>query len=427
MRIVQVPIGSARMPPKEGGAPLQVIFHTSKHLAKMGHEVVILDSRYSSQDAPIENINGVKIVRLNFRKIPVPKSSKMPRYLRFALNELNTILFALKASSYLTRNSNNIDIIHLHATSVGVVLSLLNRKLRGKMFYTSHLGQWVLRGTKRLTILERIHILFDSYLIKQVAKVIALNESARDSFVSVGKVSPDNIAVVPNGVDTEFFNPVLDVEETRRKYGLEEKFTVLFVGQLTKIKGIEHLIKAADIIINEFGYKDTLFVLVGPLTFGTLEKPIDMEEMLGYIRQHQLESNLIFTGALPLEEVKRLYVASDIFVLPSLAEGDPLVVVEAMASGTPIVGTKVGGIPQKVRDGWNGFLIDPENERQLADKIKYLIDNPEERKRMGVNSRRYAEEEFDWRKVAERLSLVYQTNQHITHQRANPNEETSTQ
>lgn len=409
MRIVQVPIGSARMPPKEGGAPLQVIFHTSKHLAKMGHDVVIPDSRYSLEDAAVEYIDELKIVRLNFRKVPVPKSPKMPRYLRFALNELNTVLFALKVSRYLTKNSQNIDVIHLHATSVGLVLSLLNRKLRGKMFYTSHLGQWVLRGTRRLSILERIHVFLDSYLIRQVAKVVALNDLAKESFITIGRVNPQKVVVVYNGVDTEFFKPTLGVEETRKKYDLEGKFTVLFVGHLSKIKGVEYLVKAADIIINEFGNKDTLFMLVGRLTFGTLEKPIDMKEMHSYIRRHQLESNIIFTGALPLEEVRRLYVASDIFVLPSLAEGDPLVVVEAMASGKPVIGTKVGGIPHKVRDGWNGFLIDPADERQLANKIKYLIDHPEERKKIGANSRRYAEEEFDWKKVAERLSLVYQS------------------
>jgi len=78
-----------------------------------------------------------------------------------------------------------------------------------------------------------------------------------------------------------------------------------------------------------------------------------------------------------------------------------------MASGKPVIATKVGGIPKKVRDGWNGFLIDPADEQQLAEKIRYLIDNPQERQRMGENSRRYAEEKFDWQKVAEKLLLVY--------------------
>jgi glycosyltransferase involved in cell wall biosynthesis len=69
----------------------------------------------------------------------------------------------------------------------------------------------------------------------------------------------------------------------------------------------------------------------------------------------------------------------------------------------------VGGIPNKIRDGWNGFLIDPGNEQQLAEKIAYLIDNRDDRQRMGENSRRYAEEEFNWGKVSERLLAVYQS------------------
>jgi starch synthase len=414
MRIVQVPVGCARMPPRDGGAPLQVIFHTSKHLAQMGHEVAILDSRYGPDDQAIEYVDGVKIVRLRFRKIPVPTSSKIPRYLRFALNELNAILFALRASGYLARNGKEIDIIHLHVTSVGSLICFLNRKLRHKMFYTSHLGQWALRGTTRLTLLEKVHVFFDAILMRRVAKVVALNDLARDSFVGVGKVKPENVVVIPNGVDTQFFNPIMDIEAVKKKYDLDGKLLVLFVGQLTKIKGVEHLIKAANAIVNEFGHKNVVFVLAGPVTFGTLEKPVDMRDMLNYIGVHNLERNILFTGLLSLNEVRKLYVSSDMFVLPSLAEGDPLVVVEAMASGRPVIGTKVGGIPHKIRDGWNGFLVEPANEWQLAEKIEYLIDNPEERRRMGANSRRYAEEEFDWAIIANRLLQAYQNSSFVS-------------
>ena len=407
MRIVQVPVGSVRMPPKEGSAPLQVIFNISKQLAKIGHEVIILDRRYSKDDPAIEAIEELKIVRLTSAQVRIPGFSRTPPFIRFALAELNLLLFVLKVSRYLRKNSRNIDIIHFHLTSVGLILSILNRKLRRNMFYTSHVGHWAL-ATKRLSILDRMYLFLDSYLMRRVARVIALNHSAKENFMSLGKVKAENIAVVPNGVDTEFFDPSINVEEAVKRYRLEGRSTVLFVGRLAKIKGVEYLVQGADIVVNDFGCKDTLFLLVGPLAFDAMEKPLNIEEVLGYIRHHQLESNIIFTGALSIEDVRALYVASEIFVLPSLVEGDPLVVMEAMASGKPIIGTKVGGIPEKVRDGWNGFLVDPADERQLADKIKYLIDNPEERKRMGANSRQYAEEEFDWKKVAERLSLVYQ-------------------
>ncbi len=102
-----------------------------------------------------------------------------------------------------------------------------------------------------------------------------------------------------------------------------------------------------------------------------------------------------------------MYVACDIFVLPSFGEGDSIALKEALASGKPLIGTNIGGILAQIEDGWNGFLIEPANEKQLAERIMYLIDNEEERIRMGENSRKLAEEEFDWRKIAERYLEVY--------------------
>ena len=405
MRIVQVSVGSVRMPPKEGSAPLQVIFNTSKHLVRLGHQVVILDRQYTKDDPAVEQLEGVEIVRLKVMQFPFGRA---PAFVRFVLAELNAALFALSVSSYLRNNSSKIDVIHLHLTSIGLIVSILNRKLRKKIVYTCHLGEWELSGRK-LSLFERVHLFLDPYLMRRVNRVIALNDSARERFVSESRINANKIVVVHNGVDTDFFRPYTEIgQSTRKKYGLEGKLAVLFVGRMARIKGVEHLVNAANMLVNDFGYGNAVFVLVGPFTFDATEKPINKEEMLGYIKRQRLDRNIVLTGSLPLEEVRALYAASDIFVLPSLAEGDPLVTLEAMASGKPVIGTRVGGIPHHIRDGWNGFLIDPANEQQLADKIKYLIDNPEERKSMGVNSRKYAEEEFDWSKVAERLLAVYQ-------------------
>jgi glycosyltransferase involved in cell wall biosynthesis len=276
------------------------------------------------------------------------------------------------------------------------------------MFYTCHLSQWAF-AESGLRFSEKIHLLLDAYLMRRVRKVIALSDAAKESFISFGGVKRDNIVVLPNGVDTDFFSPNTPSNEVTNRYSLEGKSTVLFVGRLARIKGVDYLLKAADIIVNKLGYKNTIFILVGPHTFDGVDNPLGMDEILNYIEHHSLDKNILLAGSLPLEGIRVLYAASDIFVLPSLAEGDPLVTLEAMASGKPLIGTKVGGIPHQIRDGWNGFLIDPANEQQLAEKIKHLIDNPEERKRMGVNSRKYAEEEFDWKKVAENLLAVYQS------------------
>ena len=403
MNIVQISSGSAGIPPKKIAAHEIVIFNTAKHLAKMGHELVVLDRKHSKDDLSIDCIEGVKIARLDVMQI---RSGKARGLISFAINELNIVLFVLKVSGYLRRNRQNIDIINLHLTLIGAIIVILNRGLRGKMVYTCHVGQWTLVNSS-LNTLERVHLFIDSFLMKRVAKVIALNDIAKERFTCKVNIKANSIAVVPVGVDIDFFNDDIEVGEIAKRYGLEGKLTVLFVGRLAKIKGVKHLIEAAHIIVNKFKYKDILFVLVGPHAFDATEKPIGQEEILSLIVQHQLEKYVTLTGILPLEEVRMLDVASDIFVLPSLSEGDPLVILEAMASGKPVIATKVGGIPQKVRDGWNGFLINPADEQQLADKIKYLTDNPDERHRMGANSRKFAEEEFNWSKVAEKLSLVY--------------------
>jgi len=95
-------------------------------------------------------------------------------------------------------------------------------------------------------------------------------------------------------------------------------------------------------------------------------------------------------------------------VLPSLADAAPRVIPEAMACGRPVIATNVGGIPTEMKDGESGFLVDPANERQLAEKIKYLIDNPAEAERMGAYGRRLAEEELSPEEMARKLVQVYQ-------------------
>jgi glycosyltransferase involved in cell wall biosynthesis len=263
---------------------------------------------------------------------------------------------------------------------------------------------------KGLRVSDRIHLQLDAYLMRRVRKVIALSEPAKQRFVSLGKVKSENVCVLPIGVDTDFFRPETQTEESiRKRYGWQGKLSVLFVGRLASIKGVEYLMRAADIVINQFGHREVLFVLVGPHTFAGVDKPVDMKKMLDYIGQHEMHDNVILVGSVPRDDTRGLYAACDIFVLPSLAEGDPAVVVEAMASGKPVIGTRVGGTVHKIRDGWNGFLIDPANERQLADRIEYLVLNPEERKRMGANARRFVEDEFDWRILSEKLLHMYES------------------
>jgi colanic acid/amylovoran biosynthesis glycosyltransferase len=204
-------------------------------------------------------------------------------------------------------------------------------------------------------------------------------------------------------VNTIRFNPDIDIGDIKEKYGLTDKITVLFASTFIRLKGVEYLVKAANIVINEFGYKNVMILLVGDLS---VEKEY-VEFMRRVIEEYKLEKNVKIAGFIPWEDVKRLYVASDIYVLPSLEDSVPTSLLEPLACGKPLVGTDIGGITPLIKDDWNGFLVEPADEKQLAEKIKHLIDHPEKWGEMGRNSRKLAEDEFDWRKIADRYLEVY--------------------
>jgi glycosyltransferase involved in cell wall biosynthesis len=392
------------MPPTEGSAPLQVMFSLSKQLARRGHQVVILDRKYLRSDLPRHEVAGVQIERLKVLQIPW---TGMRGPIGFGVAELNAVLFALAVSSYLRKNGSKFDVIHLHLISIGLVVIALNRNLRKKTFYTCHLSQWSL-PTGHVRFLERIHLQVDAFLMRRVRRVFAVNDAAKQSFVSHGRVAPERVSVLPHGVDSEFFHPGTDADVgIQAKYGIAGKTAVLFVGRLAKIKGVEQLLDAADALINRYGYADLVFLVVGPRAFPGVDEPISAEETRAFITGRGLSENVLFTGSLPLAEVRALYAACQVFVCPSHAEAGPLVTVEAMASGVPVVGTRVGGMPHQVVDGWNGFLVDPGDSHDLALRIKYLVDNPMERVRMGTNARAYAEQHFDWKNIATTLEQLY--------------------
>lgn len=217
--------------------------------------------------------------------------------------------------------------------------------------------------------------------------------------------NPDKIALIPNGVDTNRFNPGLDGSAIRRRYGIEDAFVVFTVrGHMPKY-GIEYLIRAAPYLVRQV--RDVIFVIGGD---GPLRK---YHERLAH--ELGVGEHVIFTGVIPWNELPLFYVASDVVVVPSLQEAWGLVVTEAMACGKPVIGSDVGGIRDQVINGWNGFLVPPRNPRTIAEKILYFIENPGEARKMGANGRRLVVEHFDIEKRIDRLVKLYEevlTNSH---------------
>jgi glycosyltransferase involved in cell wall biosynthesis len=407
MRIIQVSRGLFRVPPQKMGGPETALYNLALQSARIGHSVTILDKKYSDEDPTVEYRDGIKIVRLKTRQFQLNRLKKLNKTVSFLVFELNTVLFSYRVSRYLEKHKHEYDVIHFHSTMLGAILVFLNRYQRKIMFYTCHLNTWVLIK-KPLGWLARTAMKFDIYLMKRIKGVIALNNPAKEIFITRGKVLYNNAAVINNGVDTEQFNTNIDTGNIQSKYNLLNKRVILFVGRLCESKGIFYMLKAADILVNKLKYKNAVFIIVGNTFLDDVDEPVTSHKIIKFTEDHGLIPNILLADSLPKEELRALYAFCDVFILPSLAEGDPAVTLEAMACGKPVIATKVGGIPEQIQNGWNGLIIDTRDENQLANKLQFLLDNPSDMERMGKNAREYMEKQRTWRTVTEKYLEFYQ-------------------
>lgn len=219
--------------------------------------------------------------------------------------------------------------------------------------------------------------------------------------IEVGKsrgIPEDKLEYVPLGIDFNKFE-YRDKKELREKYGIDENTTlVLFVGQLIERKGLKYLISALPTIIKK--YKTIKFVIIG-----SGPEKNDLIEMCYKTNMSQFVD---FKGGVPENTMLDYYWMADIFILPSLAEGQPMVIYEAMATENAIIGTNVGGIPDQIKENVTGYLIPPEDSKAICNNILYLLDNPDICVQMGTNSRkRVIEKGWTWECYAKRVLKIY--------------------
>jgi len=185
----------------------------------------------------------------------------------------------------------------------------------------------------------------------------------------------------------------------------KEAVTVGFLGNLMKAKGFLDLLHSAAIVVRR--HPNTKFVVAGPWW---KQEPDNQELAQEIINEHGLSKNVSFIG--PLSDVGKVdfFEQIDLFAFPSRSEGMPIVILEAMAAGCPVISTNnVGAISDVVQEGETGFLIDKGDHIQLASAITRLIDDESLRARMGAAGRKRFESEYTWEKCMRRLGAVFQS------------------
>jgi glycogen synthase len=251
--------------------------------------------------------------------------------------------------------------------------------------------------------------------IQAADAVVAVSGETRKELLQNYEVDPAKIHVIHNGVDVDVFKPK-DPTPVLDKYGISRKKPyLLFVGRITRQKGVIHLVRALDEVS-----RDVQVVLCAGAP-DTREIGQEMETAVRTVQDRRADVHWI-RDMLPVPELVRFYSGAALFVCPSIYEPFGIINLEAMATGCPVVASRVGGIPEAVADGETGVLVsfegrgapdfEPKNpalfSRDLAKAINSLLSTESKRKQLGEAGRRRVEKYFSWKVIARKTFGLYQ-------------------
>jgi len=367
---------STDFPPNTGGIAAHV-YELSKALVKEGNDVFVLTGKKNFNDKKYEEIDGIKVCRTYFPRV------RLLWILVYALPVWLKLRWLIK--------NKDIDIIHHHNIFADALIAKFTSKV--SKVQTEHSSSFLeARETGKHKRLHR-------WLLSNTDYVIGPSQELVDAIVGIG-VNRANASFIPNGVDTEKFNPRLRGDEIKEKHGIKSDEKVILCPRRLALKnGVYYFVKAIPCIIERSGNVKCLIVGDGP----EMAKLKSQASELGTA----VADSAIFAGSVPNSEMPKYYAASDIVVLPSLREATSIAGLEAMATGKPLVGTNVGGIPQIIADGKTGTLVRPRNPEELAFAIVSLLNDDEKRAKMGLNARKRTEREFSWQIIARQTQNLY--------------------
>jgi len=217
----------------------------------------------------------------------------------------------------------------------------------------------------------------------------------------------DKFTIIYNGINTTLFNQDNINEENinrlRDDFNIKSNEKIIgCVGNVNPAKGYEYLINAALIVKNRF--PDAKFIIVGGIIPSQTNYYQKLKDM---IKKHDLDKNFIFTGK--RDDVDELLSLFDVFVLPSIAEGTPMVILEAMAMGKPIIATDVGAVSEQIIDNHSGILVKPKSPEELAQSIEYLLGKENKAFILGKNAKNRVSKLFSIKTSSEKYKQLYQS------------------
>jgi len=247
-------------------------------------------------------------------------------------------------------------------------------------------------------------------VIRAVDRIIAATPAEQSQLEFLYQAPSRKITVIPPGVDTSQFYPIPPDEAKSAVEIPAHDRIILFVGRIERLKGIDTLIRSIG-ILRERGIlaenPHDLAIIGGDPNVDASMLNVEMARLQALCHELNLNDLVIFLGKRGQDTLPYYYSAAEVLVMPSHYESFGMVALEAMACGTPVVASQVGGLAFLIQDGVTGFVVPDGNPTLLADRLEQLIRDPQLRQRLGQQAADYARQ-YAWEKIAQRMLQVYQ-------------------
>lgn len=318
--------------------------------------------------------------------------------------------FVANILDFAAREGLHYDVIHSHYWLSGIAAGALSKAWGGtpivQMFHTlGHMKNQIARDASERASQSRLD--GETYVVQLADRIVAPTPAEVEQLVWLYGATREKIVVAPPGVDLAHFHPIPQLK-AKQMIGIPpQRKNILFAGRIEPLKGIDTLLEAIALLKQRriTDLSETCVTIIGGNPWAeTLDE--EMERLQRMSLELGLDDLVAFAGARDQNVLPYYYAAAEMVVMPSHYESFGMVALEAMAMGTPVIASEVGGLAYVVCDGYNGFLVPRRDAQALAHRIADLLNDRSLREHLSHNALHYARD-YDWSIIAERIAAVY--------------------
>src|SRR5579885_2601649 len=385
----------------DAGGQVVYVDKVTRQLPRLGYEIDIFTRREDTETPQVVTMHkGIRVIHITAGpKKHIKKEELLPYY----QNE-----FTKKLLQFMKREDRSYELVHANFFIAGIVASEIKKTFGIPFVITFHaLGKVrrIHQGKADEFPDERFTI--EEQLIQQADHIIAECPQDREDLIYYYHANQDKISVIPCGFDPHEFYP-MGKQLARKKLGLpsEEKI-ILQLGRMVPRKGVDDVIVASAKLVKKQKFSLRLLIVGGETDIPDFNLP-EIKRLRKIAAEEDILDHIMFTGRKNREQLKYYYNASDIFISTPWYEPFGITPLEAMACGTPVIGSNVGGIKFTILDGQTGLLVPAKDPQVLANNIELLLEDTKQAEIISKNALRRVKTFFTWATIARSISTLYE-------------------